>query len=303
MAGSNFFKRGPGLALAEIVALTGARPEVQRSVDLVINDVAALELAGPTDISFADQPDDAAVIAATHAGACFVTAEFARALPAKTVALISVNPYRAFVQVANALYPNASRPSSLFEIQGNAAGATIHRSARIESNVTIDPTAMVGPRAEMGFGTVVNPMAVIGPDVRIGRDCLIGSGASVVNTLIGDHVVIRAGCRLGDDNPINVLAGREVQFGRVILQDGVQLGANCTIDRGSHLDTVLGEHTIVDSLVRIPADVSIGRYCKISLMRGPQRTDPEILSTFRASGVLPDRTTIDAHSIALFGAR
>src|ERR1051325_8512576 len=98
MAGSNFFKRGPGLALAEIVALTGARPEVQRSVDLVINDVAALELAGPTDISFADQPDDAAVIAATHAGACFVTAEFARAVPAKAVALISVNPYRAFVQ-------------------------------------------------------------------------------------------------------------------------------------------------------------------------------------------------------------
>jgi UDP-3-O-[3-hydroxymyristoyl] glucosamine N-acyltransferase len=148
---------------------------------------------------------------------------------------------------------------------------------------------------------MVGPMTVIGPDVRIGRDCAIGPGASVLNALIGDRVVVRSGCRLGDENPTGAAPAdrRVAQFGRVILQDGVQLGANCTIDRGSYLDTVVGEHTLIDNLVRIPANISIGRHCRISLLHGSKTSAAELLS----DGVVPDHTATDARSIASFGSR
>src|SRR4051794_22671302 len=184
MGEPNFFKRERGLTLKEIAGLTGCEAPVQRGGDLVVGNVAALKFAGPNDITFADRPADAAAVAVTQAAACLVTVELVRVLPETTIAFVSPDPYRAFLQVANALYPTALRPSSLFDGQARAGGAVIHPSARLEPNVTIDPGAMIGPRAEIGSGTLIAPMAVIGPDVRIGRDCAIGSGASVMNALI-----------------------------------------------------------------------------------------------------------------------
>jgi UDP-3-O-[3-hydroxymyristoyl] glucosamine N-acyltransferase len=287
--------RNGGLTLQEIVALTGAKSAIQTGGEPAIRGAAALELAGPEDITFADRLGDTAILAVTQAGACFVTAELGRALPTHTIALISADPYRAFVQVANALHPDASRPSSLFELEGKAGSATIHSSARVEPNVTIDPSAMIGPRAEIGSGTVIGPMAVIGPGVCIGRHCAIGASASIVHALIGDKVIIHAGCRLGDYDPANspVRGESPAHLGRVVLQDGVQLGANCTIDRGSHLDTVIGEHTVVGNLVQIPADISIGRHCVISRARHSQANTSGLLSALDVNGIVPDHTAID----------
>jgi len=174
-------------------------------------------------------------------------------------------PYRAFVMAARALFPEALRPSSLFEAQGIAVGALVHPSARIESNVTIDPGAVIGPQAEIGAGTVIAAGAAIGPRVRIGRDCFVGAGASIVHALIGDRVIIHAGCRIGQDG-YGYLAGPKghekiPQVGRVIIQDDVEIGANSAIDRGGIRDTMIGEGTKIDNLVQIGHNVVIGRHC------------------------------------------
>ena len=92
---------------------------------------------------------------------------------------VSREPYRAFVEVTRTLFPDALRPSSLFEAHGIAQSALVHPSARLESGVIVDPGAVIGPRAEIGTGTVISAGAVIGPDVRIGRDCVIGANASI----------------------------------------------------------------------------------------------------------------------------
>jgi UDP-3-O-[3-hydroxymyristoyl] glucosamine N-acyltransferase len=120
---------------------------------------------------------------------------------------------------------------------------------------------MVGPRAEIGSGTLIGPMVAIGPDVRIGRDCAIGAGASLRNALIGDRVVIQAGCRIGEGG---IGAGPNApRIGRVIIQDGVEIGANSTIDRGTLGDTVIGEGAKIDNLARIAPDMMIERHCVI----------------------------------------
>jgi UDP-3-O-[3-hydroxymyristoyl] glucosamine N-acyltransferase len=130
----------------------------------------------------------------------------------------------------------------------------------------------VGPRSEIGAGTIVGPTAVIGPDVRIGRDGAVGAGSTVTNALIGDRVTIHPGCRIGQDGfGYQFSGGRHgkiPQVGRVIIQDDVDIGAGCTIDRGAMGDTVIGEGTKIDNLVQIGHNVSIGRHCIIVAQSG-----------------------------------
>jgi UDP-3-O-[3-hydroxymyristoyl] glucosamine N-acyltransferase len=273
-----FFTRGQGLSIADVVALTGVRTMSAPATDRRIVDIAAIERAGPAEITFAENRDQD-VLRVSQAGACFVSPDMAVAVPSRVVPLIVDDPYRAFVQVATALYPDAERPSSLFEVQGAAPGAFVHAKARVEAGVTIDPGAMVGPRAEIGAGTVVGPMAVIGPGVRIGRNCSIAASVSLTNALVGDGVVIEPGCRIGlaTGRPLAGLGIVRPQVGRVILQDKVMVGGNSTIDRGSARDTAIGEGTAIDSLVHIPADAVIGRYCRILAGNGsPTAGDGDI---------------------------
>jgi UDP-3-O-[3-hydroxymyristoyl] glucosamine N-acyltransferase len=262
-----FFQRGPGLTAAEIAALTGAELRGSVRSERRISNVAALDQAGPNDLAFLDSPKYADALAATSAGACLIAARFAGQAPEHLVLLVSPKPYEAFVQVARKLFPDALRPSSLFEAVGSAAGAHVHPTARLESGVTIDPGAVIGPRAEVGAGTLIGAGAVIGPEVRIGRDGAIGAGCSISHALIGDRVFIHPGCHIGQDGfGYTMSSGRYTkipQVGRVIIQDDVEIGAGTMIDRGGIRDTVIGEGTKIDNLVQIAHNITIGRHCII----------------------------------------
>ena len=253
--------------MAEIADLTGAELRAGARRDRLITDVAPLDFAGPGDLTFLDKPKYTDALASTRAGACLTTERFARSAPDGLAVLCTAEPFGAFVAVARKLFPDAMRPSSLFEATGVAPGAIVHSTARVENGVTIDPGAVIGPRAAIGAGTVIGATAVIGPGVHIGRDCSIGPGASIVHALIGDGVIIHAGCRIGQDgfrfHPGARGLTKVPQLGRVIVQDHVEIGAGTTIDRGASGDTMIGEGTKIDNLVQIGHNVSVGRNCII----------------------------------------
>jgi len=213
----------------------------------------------------------AAAARATRAGACLTTEALAANLSADTVPLIVKAPYRAFVVAAREMFPQALRPSSL-AAAGSLEGAHVDTSARLEPDVTVEPGAVIGPHAEIGSGTLIGANAVIGAEVRIGRDCGIGSGTTVTHALIGDHVVIHPGCKIGQDGFGYVMSGtahmKVPQIGRVIIQDEVEIGAGTTIDRGALRDTVIGEGSKIDNLVQIGHNVTIGRHCIIVAQTG-----------------------------------
>ena len=104
-------------------------------------------------------------------------------------------------------------------------------------------------------------------DVQVGRDCSVGPGASIMHALIGDNVILHAGCRIGQDgfryHPSARGHVKVPQLGRVIIQDSVEIGANTTIDRGGSGDTMIGEGTKIDNLVQIGHNCLIGRHCII----------------------------------------
>jgi UDP-3-O-[3-hydroxymyristoyl] glucosamine N-acyltransferase len=264
----DFFPTKRELTIGEIAAITRAEPRPGVALDRRIGNIAPLDAAAASDISFLDNPKYLEELATTRAGACLLAPRFIAAAPHRLAALVTAEPYRAFVVVARALFPDALRPSSLFGTSGRSGGAQVHAAARIEAGVTIDPLAVVGPGAEIGTGTLIAAGAVIGPQVAIGRDCAIGAGATVLHALIGDRVIIHPGARIGQDGfgylpspkgHLKIPQGR-----RVIIQDDVEIGANTTIDRGSTRDTIIGEGTKIDNLVQIAHNVTIGRHCLIA---------------------------------------
>lgn len=267
MTAHSFFKQPAGLTVGEVAALTGARPRDGAKLDHSIRGIATLDRARASDLVFFESAKYLDQLAATRAAVCLTTERFADRMPQGITVLLTKEPFRDFVIVARALYPDSLRPHSMFGGAVAAPGAHVHETAEIEDGVTIDPGAVIGPRAAIGSGTVIGPNAVIGPDVQIGRDCSVGPGASIMHALIGDNVILHAGCRIGQDgfryHPSAAGHVKVPQLGRVIIQDSVEIGANTTIDRGGSGDTVVGEGTKIDNLVQIGHNCTIGRHCII----------------------------------------
>jgi UDP-3-O-[3-hydroxymyristoyl] glucosamine N-acyltransferase len=271
MSDLEFLRYARGLTLGEVATLTGAAPPPVSVRARPIINVAALDRAGPRDLTFFDNKRYTAAATASHAGACLTMAALAKDLPERVEALVVREPYRAFVTAARELFPHALRPSSLYQA-GKSAGALVHPKARLEDGVTVEPGAVIGPRAQIGSGSVIGATAVIGAEVCIGRDCAIGSGTTVSNALVGDRVIIHPGCRIGQDG-FGYIMGKAghlkiPQVGRVIIQDEVEIGAGSTVDRGAIRDTVIGEGTKIDNLVHVGHNVSIGRHCVLVAQTG-----------------------------------
>ena len=272
MTQPRFFSCPTGLTAREIVQLTGAEAAEQGRLDQRVDDVAPLDRAGPTDLTFLDNAKYADLLPSTRAGICITSHRFASLAPSHVVVLQAREPYRAFVKTVSVLFPEALRPSSLFGGDGIAAGAHVHPTARIERGVTVDPGAVIGPEASIGAGTLIGATAVIGPSVQIGRNCSIGPATTIIHALIGDRVIVHPGVHIGQDGFGYVMGKgghlKVPQVGRVIVQDDVEIGAGTAIDRGANRDTVIGEGTKIDNLVQVGHNVVIGRHCVLVAQTG-----------------------------------
>jgi UDP-3-O-[3-hydroxymyristoyl] glucosamine N-acyltransferase len=153
----------------------------------------------------------------------------------------------------------------LIAAPAEAGAAHIHPTARLEDGVTVEPGVIIGPEAQIGAGTRIAAGAVIGFRCAIGRNCFIGARSVISHALIGNNVIIHSGVSVGQDG-FGFAMGREGhlkvrQIGRVIIQDRVEIGANSAVDRGALRDTIIGEGTMIDNLVQIGHNVTIGRNC------------------------------------------
>lgn len=128
---------------------------------------------------------------------------------------------------------------------------------------------MISDTSSVGEGTTIMPNVYIGNHVSIGRNCIIQPHVTILDhCVIGDHVIIQAGTVIGSDAfYYNKKTNREIHYkkmnscGRVVIEDWVELGANCTIDRGVSGDTLIKAGTKIDNLVHIGHDTMIGNNC------------------------------------------
>jgi UDP-3-O-[3-hydroxymyristoyl] glucosamine N-acyltransferase len=128
---------------------------------------------------------------------------------------------------------------------------------------------MISDTAVIGKGTVVMPGTYIGNNVVIGKDCIIHPNVTIMDhSIIGDRVIIQAGTVIGSDAfYYNKKTNRDVYYkkmsscGRVVIENDVEIGAGCTIDKGVSNDTIIGAGTKIDNLVHIGHDVVVGKNC------------------------------------------
>lgn len=135
-------------------------------------------------------------------------------------------------------------------------------------------TQPISDSAKIGENTIIEPGAIVGNHVTIGDNCWIRANTVLLDhTKIGNNVIIHANCSIGNDafymskRPDGTYR-RWHSIGRVVIEDDVEIGAGCTIDRGVSGDTVVGEGTKIDNLVHLGHGVVIGKHCLIAAQVG-----------------------------------
>jgi UDP-3-O-[3-hydroxymyristoyl] glucosamine N-acyltransferase len=199
------------------------------------------------------------------ASACIVSSKTAKYLNKNVIPIISSNPLIDFYKVVNLFYPSSSFDNEKVNPQNNKSKFS-KRNISIGKNCLIDKTAVIGENTNIGNNVIIKS------NVHIGENCNIGSNIIIENSLLGDNIIIKSGTLIGQTGfGFSFENNKRIKFphiGRVIIENNVQIGSFCTIDRGSLSDTVIGEFSSVDNQVQIAHNVKIGNFCMIAAQSG-----------------------------------
>ncbi|MEZ5417643.1 MAG: UDP-3-O-(3-hydroxymyristoyl)glucosamine N-acyltransferase [Vicinamibacterales bacterium] len=241
------------MTLQDLAERIGAALEGDGRLD--VTRVAALDDAGPGDVSFLANASYASQVAATRASAVILG-------PAGGTAPCAVlrarDPYLAFARAAAALAPPSVLPVGVHPTAVVAPGATLGAGAAVGPYAVIGAGAVIGPR------TVIEAHAVIGAGTDVGPDCLIHAHVSIRERCrLGARVVVQNGAVIGSDGfgfarRADGTYEKIPQTGPVVIEDDVDIGANTTIDRPAVGETRIKAGTKLDNLVMIAHGVVVG---------------------------------------------
>jgi len=239
------------IALSEIAGFIGAT--YCGDAMFPVSGINEIHMVSPGDLTFVDHPKYYSKALSSKASIIIINQEVD--CPEGKVLLIHNDPFAAYTSLVQRFRP------------------------------FIASTSAISPMAIIGGGTVVQPGAFVGNYVEIGKNCIIHANVSINDyTIIGDNVVIHANTVLGADayyfqrKPEGY---RKLEScGRVVIQDNVEIGALCSIDRGVSGDTVVGKGTKFDNHVQVGHDTQIGKNCLIgahTAIAGVTRIEDDVI--------------------------
>lgn len=230
-----------------------------------VHRVAALEEAGPEDVSFLSHRRSARLAAESRAGCLIVPLDYANQ-DARTVIRCS-DPRGA---VARAIARLHHEPVAAPGVHGSAV---VGRGAQIGDGVSIGPLASIGDGCSIGAGSVIGAGCAIGDGVRIGARCRLHANVTIYRDVqVGDQVILHSGCVLGADGFGFVMSHgayeKFPQIGRVEIGNRVEIGANSCVDRAALGATVIGDGTKLDNMVHVGHNCRIGRHVVVAAQTG-----------------------------------
>ncbi|MBI5471126.1 MAG: UDP-3-O-(3-hydroxymyristoyl)glucosamine N-acyltransferase [Ignavibacteriae bacterium] len=245
------------MKLRDVAALLNG--EVEGDGELEIVRVAKIEEAGGGDISFLANPKYQKYLESTRASAVIV-ANNLQVSAGHKLALLRVNdPYVSFLKILQHFNP----PVDPLPV-GIHPTAVIAASAVLGENVRVGAHVVVGERVRIGDGAMVSHNVVLGDDVAVGENSLLYPNITVYNGCrIGARVIIHAGTTIGSDGfgfapkPDGTYE-KIPQLGIVVIEDDVEIGANCTIDRATLGETRIKRGAKLDNLIQVAHNVVIG---------------------------------------------
>lgn len=255
------------MTLREIAALLDAA--LEGDPELAIHRVSKIEEAGPGDVTFIANPKYAKYAAATKASALIVARR--AEMPAGTsAALLRVDdPYASFLKVLAAFHP----PAPLLP-PGIHPTAVVAKNARLGRDVRIGAHAVVGHGCSVGDRTVIMHGCVLGDGVQVGEDALLHASVTVrEGCRLGNRVIVHSGTVIGSDGfgfapkPDGTYE-KIPQMGIAVLEDDVEVGANCAIDRATLGETVIRKGAKLDNLIQVAHNVVVGENTVVAAQAG-----------------------------------
>lgn len=263
----------PRFTLQEIATLVGGRLETPKDyraddaiAQITICSVNTLAEAGAHDLSFLSNPRYKSDLKHTAAAAVLL-ADDGEASSAACPVIRVADPYLAFATLQRAFHPQPCGRGV------RHPAAAIDATAKLADDVDVGANAVIGAGVSIGAGTVIGAGVVIEEGVTIGANCLLHAHVTVAHgCVLGNDVILQAGAVIGSDGFGYAWDGRQhvkiPQVGRVILEDGVEIGANTCIDRGAIGDTVIERGVKLDNLIQIAHNVRIGAFSVMASQAG-----------------------------------
>ncbi len=267
MADPHFFQNAGPFSLSDLCELVDGILSEGANPNLLVHDVATLEAADHTQISFLDNKKYLPDYTNTRAGVCIVDQKFASKKPDNTTLILTKKPYKAYALIAQKFYPRKQLSQSNIH-----EAAVVDASAQIGNRCHISAGVYIGKDVVIGDECIIEPNVVISDGVKVGSNTLLGANSSLEYCSLGSNCQIHAGVRVGNrgfgfamepDGYIDV-----PQLGRVIIGNDVEIGANSCIDRGAGPDTIIGDGTKIDNLVQIGHNVQMGKQCVVVAQSG-----------------------------------
>jgi len=216
-----------------------------------ITGLHTLTEATSSQISFFNDKKYINQLSATKAGAVFIVKEYSDLLPSSTIALITDEPY---LKLALASKFFAHKITTKGDHPSMGQGCDIDKRVRFGKGVTLGENVTVMAGAYIGDGVVIGSNTLIYPNVtiyhhsKIGKDCIVHSG-----TVIGSDGYGFAHTKMGEHIKI-------YQNGNAIIEDAVEIGANCVIDRAVFGTTYIRKGTKLDNLIQIAHNCDVGEH-------------------------------------------
>jgi len=271
MSKNVFFKQKGPFFLNELFELTVSKKKIK------VSDIKSLKKASNSDITFLDSVNYINEAKSTKASSCITTEKLKIYLPNNCEPVIVKNVLFELCKVTRKFYTNADI---------DTPDLTLKKPVKSKfSRVRFGNNVFIGKNCKIGKNTIIGSNTIVEHDVVIGENCTFGSQIVIRNSIIGNNVIIQDGCKIGLKGfgfiPLKDKNLRFPHIGKVILKNDVELGSNCTIDRGSIDDTMIGKNTFLDNQVHVAHNVKIGANCMIAGQVG-----------FAGSSVIGDNVSI-----------
>ncbi|MFA5422477.1 MAG: UDP-3-O-(3-hydroxymyristoyl)glucosamine N-acyltransferase [Phycisphaerae bacterium] len=233
--------------------------QVRGDANTTIVSASTLSRANPGDISFLANSKYEKELVDTKASAVIISKD--TVTDAKIPLLICEDPYYAFMQIMVLLHGHRRHKKT-----GISGKAEISDSAKIGVDCNIHPFVTIDDNAKIGDGVNIYPGCYVGRDVEIGSDCILYSNVVIYDGCkLGKRVIIKANSVIGEDG-FGYASHKGVhhkipQVGGVVIEDDVEIGVCCGIERGTLGDTIIGQDSKIGDLVTIGHGSKIGPHC------------------------------------------
>lgn len=242
--------------------------QLEGNANAVIERVSKIEEGDHVSLSFLANPKYESHIYDTDSAVVLVSEDFKPEKELKTTLIRVKDPYSAFTLILSKFF------DAVLHKKGIEQPSYIDEHAKLGKDLYVGAFAYIGVNASIGDNVKIYPNAYVGDNAIIGDNTILYAGVRVYSgCVVGSDCIIHSGTVIGSDGfgfaPQKDGSYKKIpQTGNVVIEDHVEIGANCSIDRATMGSTLIKKGVKLDNLIQIAHNVEIGENTVIAALTG-----------------------------------